>query len=83
MKQINAACIDYLSLNKAIRESDYKCHVFNCLGQRFIGVGSSNGKIILKYIGANSGLIYILSKPRSYVNSVCIFTAFPTEHTTA
>ena len=47
MKQINAACIDYLSLNKAIRESDYKCHIFNCLGQRFIGVGSSNGKIII------------------------------------
>ena len=44
MKVIDAAALDYKTLNEALRQPEHSYVIQNCCGQRFIGAGMSDRK---------------------------------------
>ena len=51
---IDAARLDYIGLNQAIRSSGPDCRILRCLGQRFIGAGLSDKEISIEGIPGNA-----------------------------
>ncbi len=51
---LNAKEMDYTALNAAIRQAGGDCHIENCLGQRFIGAGSSGRQITIDGVPGNA-----------------------------
>ena len=51
---LDARNMEYTALNEAIRNTDSEIEIINCLGQRFIGAGSSNQDIQIHGIPGNA-----------------------------
>ena len=51
---INASSLSYQTLNEAVRSAGGDCRIENCLGQRFIGAGLSDGCISIGGIPGNA-----------------------------
>jgi len=54
MITINAAELDYKSLNEKLRESTTPCTITGCCGQRFIAAGMSNKEITIDGVPGNA-----------------------------
>ena len=54
MKYINAKGLDFQVLNEQIRKFDHTCEISNCLGQRFLCTGMSDGQITVEGIPGNA-----------------------------
>ena len=54
MKQIDASGMEYEELNRKIRALDTDVEICSCLGQRFIGSGLSDRKIVIHGVPGNA-----------------------------
>lgn len=54
MKVIDAAALDYKTLNEALRQPEHSYVIQNCCGQRFIGAGMSDRDITIQGISGNA-----------------------------
>lgn len=56
---IDAKNLDFTTLNQKIRGGGSEIHLINCLGQRFIGAGMSDKKILIDGIPGNAAGAYL------------------------
>ena len=54
MKVIDAAALDYKTLNEALRQPEHSYVIQNCCGQCFIGAGMSDRDITIQGISGNA-----------------------------
>lgn len=54
MKVIDAAALDYKTLNEVLRQPEHDYVIEGCCGQRFIGAGMSDRNITVNGISGNA-----------------------------
>ena len=57
--------MDYAVLNQKVREIGVDVEIVNCQGQRFVGAGLSEGKIIVNGIPGNAFGAYLNGAAKS------------------